>query len=326
MFTDTFIKIVESILTVDKFQLQSSAAIATKQIATAVIQWSKEGLHMNQLAIFAEHLESELRSCCDAKSSSGTLKKEKLWGLYHQKRTSKLFNDSWIQFLKGSVEVEVHPAFYQYVTQEMFTKIIEEAFPVGPSSSKSTLSSDRCTCSGGSLNYVEQNAVRYIAGYTCRKLRDKICSSSEPSKDTMMQCLSEMAGEDDSDVNLSSEDWISMLDRGGLWLVNDQTYTLFAMMEEIIQTKWTKANIDAQGEGAKQGVIDAILQNEDILFQWCFCCGGLDMENNLLTKIVELFVTIRGFASASSCLELYKQAHQRTLQKKKALRKTLCDS
>jgi len=93
---DTFIKIVESVLTIDKFQLQSPAAIVTKQIATAVIQWNKEGLHMNQLAIFVKNLEAELRSCCDAKSPSGKLKK--LCGLYHQKRTPELFNDSWILF------------------------------------------------------------------------------------------------------------------------------------------------------------------------------------------------------------------------------------
>jgi len=46
-----------------------------------------------------------------------------------------------------------------------------------------------------------------------------------------------------------------MLDRGALWLVNDQTYTLFAMMEDIIQGTWTKANMDAQAEGAKQSII-----------------------------------------------------------------------
>ena len=62
-----------------------------------------------------------------------------------------------------------------------------------------------------------------------------------------------MAG-DDSDVNLGSEDWTNTLDRGGLWLVNDQTFTFFAIMEELIQSKWTKANVEEQGEGAKQSL------------------------------------------------------------------------
>jgi len=101
----------------------------------------------------------------------------------------------------------VYPAFYQCVTQELFKKIIEEAFPVGPPSSKSTSSSDRCTCSGGSLNYVEQNAIYYTCSWLhMQKFNYKIKFVLQNPARTIMQCLSEMAGNDDLDVNLSSED------------------------------------------------------------------------------------------------------------------------
>ena len=276
--------------------------------------------HGTTYSFCVKYLEAQLRGCCDVKSSSGQLKKEKLWGLYHQKRTSKDFNNCWHQFLESLIKVgKAHPAFYQYITQELFTKIIEEAFPVTPSTSACTASVRSKRYDGRSLNYVEQNAVRYVAGYTCRKLHDTIQSSTNPNKNAMILCLSEMTG-DDSDVNLGSEDWTNTLDRGGLWLVNDQTFTFFAIMEELIQSKWTKANVEEQGEGAKQSLINTILQNEDILFQWSFCSSGLDDEKSLLAKIVELFVTVRGFARAS-CLELLQQAHQKTLQKKKHLEK-----
>lgn len=46
----------------------------------------------------------------------------------------------------------------------------------------------------------------------------------------------------------------------------------------------------------------------------------------LLKEIVELYVTVRGQAFVSSCMELYKQAHKKTVQKKRALRKELCSS
>ena len=100
---------------------------------------------------------------------------------------------------------KAHPAFYQYVTQELFTKIIEEAFPVTPSSSACTASVSSKRYNGRSLNYVEQIAVRYVAGYTCTKLHDTFQSSTNPKKNTVILCLSEMAG-DYSDVNLGSED------------------------------------------------------------------------------------------------------------------------
>jgi len=139
-FIAVFIKIVKSVLIADKFQLSSPPAIATKQIAVDIIQWSKDVENMGHLAVFAKHLETELRSCCaNVKSSTGKLRKEKLWGLFHQKRTSEAFNNNWIKFLKNSVEIkETQPEFYQDVTQELFTKINEGAFPVTPPTSSST--------------------------------------------------------------------------------------------------------------------------------------------------------------------------------------------
>ena len=51
-----------------------------------------------------------------------------------------------------------------------------------------------------------------------------------------------------------------------------------------------------------------------------------DVTSAVLKQIVKLYVTIRGFVFTTSCLELYKQAHKKTLQKKKALRRELCPS
>ena len=80
--------------------------------------------------------------------------------------------------MKNSIEIkETQPAFYQHVTQELFTKIIEKAFPVIPSTSSSTCKLG--SFSGRSLNYVEQNAVRHVAGYTCRKLWENFFLLSE---------------------------------------------------------------------------------------------------------------------------------------------------
>ena len=57
--TDVFIKVVESVLTADKFQLPSPSA-TTKEIAVAVIQWSKEETHTEQLTAFVNILRHSL--------------------------------------------------------------------------------------------------------------------------------------------------------------------------------------------------------------------------------------------------------------------------
>ena len=46
----------------------------------------------------------------------------------------------------------------------------------------------------------------------------------------MVLLLMECAG-DEMDSNDGTEMWLNMIDRGGLWHVNDQTYSLFEIME-----------------------------------------------------------------------------------------------
>ena len=95
-------------------------------------------------------------------------------------------------------------------------------------------------------------------------------------------------------------------------------------MEEMIQSVLQKEIADQIDDGTKKKIMDKILGDEDLLFQWCFVVRTVvDIEHSevLLTKITELYLTIRGNAFASSCLELYKQASKQTLQKKMGLRK-----
>ena len=59
---------------------------------------------------------------------------------------------------------------------------------------------------------------------------------------------------------------------------------------------------------------------------WCLVTASYNdaVATTVLHKIVDLYVTIRGFAFATSCIEMYKQEHKKTLQKRWALRSELC--
>ena len=55
-----------------------------------------------------------------------------------------------------------------------------------------------------------------------------------------------------------------------------------------------------------------------------FCAGDIGNEIDLiLRQMVNLYVTVRGFAFAETCLEMYKEAKGATVSKKKGLRKEL---
>ena len=75
-------------------------------------------------------------------------------------------------------------------------------------------------------------------------------------------------------------------------------------------------------------VVSAVLNNEDVLFHWCMLAAGTDDADatKLLKMMVELYVTIRGFSFATSCVEIYKQSTKKTLQKGKGIRKEVFTS
>ena len=139
-----------------------------------------------------------------------------------------------------------------------------------------------------------------------------------------MLFISDLSG-DEWDEAKATEEWTNAIDRGGLWHVSDATYTIFYLMEEEIRKHLIAKCAKNYNEGMKKMILDAVLGNEELLFQWSMLSSSLDAEigTTILCKMVELYVNIRGFAFASSCLELYKQQHKKKTQKSKALRRKL---
>ena len=127
------------------------------------------------------------------------------------------------------------------------------------------------------------------------------------------------------DIDDTSDNWLKLVDRGGLWHINNKDFAVFAIMEEHIRHHLS--TLGSKPEGTTQLLIDGLLQNDDLLFEWHFCTSQIDNEIGmlLLKHLINLYVTVRGFAFASSCLELYKQSQKTTLSKQKALGKKLTE-
>ena len=68
-----------------------------------------------------------------------------------------------------------------------------------------------------------------------------------------------------------------------------------------------------------------ITGSDDVAFYWCMLCTEAEEEENeeLLARIVDLWVTIRGFSFVRSWMEMFKQASKKGTQRAKALRKDL---
>lgn len=115
------------------------------------------------------------------------------------------------------------------------------------------------------------------------------------------------------------------VDRGGLWYVKNTTYILFVSIEEEVRKCLKQLHT---GSGHKPAIIKSVMESEDVEFYWLICQADFDVGDDetyqlLLHKIVELYLTVRGYSYASNQMEMNKQATCKGTQKANALRRDL---
>ena len=73
-------------------------------------------------------------------------------------------------------------------------------------------------------------------------------------------------------------------------------------------------------------ITDTLLSNNDLCAQWILATSTTTDDEHafsILKMVVDLYITIRGFAFTKSCLELYKKATKKHVAKSKGIRKEL---
>ena len=131
-----------------------------------------------------------------------------MWGHYHKLRSSDSVRSDWIKFVQESVGRTPSPVFYQHAIHEVFKCLIKCEYPVA--------SDDETGCNK-EITREEENVLRYVAGYICRKICDKLQATSLPHKEDLILCIHDMCGHDESDESEGegTKDWINAVDRGG---------------------------------------------------------------------------------------------------------------
>ena len=107
-----------------------------------------------------------------SKNRSDMINSEKLWSGYHQITTSQSFRAGWEEFL-GGCDVEKEPMIYQHITDEVFTKLVEQTVHTAVSEQNEQDDEEE-----PSLTYEEANAVSYVGGYVIHALMQKKLSQN----------------------------------------------------------------------------------------------------------------------------------------------------
>lgn len=289
------------------FQLPSPGAKEALTTATTLERWCVDEKNIKLLTQFSDWLVASLRTCSYWYGHSHSAQKrnrETMWGYYHQLRTSKQFKDRWGTFLQQSVGNS--SAVYQYISHAVFKELIKQTFDVGQSAAQSMP-----TATAPPMTKEEKYALRYVAGYICKKVRVQLEGSVLPHKDTMISLLMQLCLETEDVDDEATAAWINSIDRGGLTHVSNTAYNIFAAIEEGIRLHLSIASAAKQCKGSRQDLVNCSLKNENVQLLWNqFIPEDMktDLVSSLLLKeIVELYVTVRDQAFVSSCMELYKQ-------------------
>ena len=174
--------------------------------------------------------------------------------------------------------------------------------------------------------------MRYACGYVSHRLLKKFEKRKGDKFFQFVHCLGEMAvvGER-GDVLAYTHKWLSLVNRGGLFPLNDNTFNFFVEVEKCVRVYLRKHVLasSADGESFKQDVHQRVTSNDDVQFHLSVLSQEVhDAEDaeELLNEIVALWVTVRGFSMTATWMEAYKKAEKKTVQKSTGLRKGLSGS
>lgn len=285
---------------------------------------SQDDDHLSQFDAFASNLMKLLEKCffsCiskDVECRSKYVQREKVWSAFHQLRLGGL-NKLWHDLFCQHGFPKLSPIVYQQVNQRVYSDLIDSHLSTQINNTVETpvLTSD------------EENILRYVAGYVPFKLLNQYEKNlSSESADGIIECLSAMAvNGEESDLLQYTTKWIDLVNRGGLFEINDTTYVFFREVEIKVRKKLFMAfNRTTVDRDLKDSIISTIASDDNVQFYWTILSVDIETEAlaiKVLKQIIGTWLTVRGFSIAGTWLEQYLQIRKQGSSKKKGLRTEL---
>ena len=300
----------------DSFKINTPAIINTRTCAEDFLNWCLTTASLCSLDNFCKKITECLQQVI-LSSAKKSCNKEKLWREFYLLRCSPDFVLQWTTFL-SECQIPVRPVLYQHLTDIIFKTLLQNHFRIVQLDT---------TDSSDSTSH-ERSALRYASGYICRHLHKKLERENHDLKEEMILCLVSLGRDTNSEECGSDEEWLKLMDRGGLYHVKETTFQLFCAIEN--QARSVLEALTKPCSASKLDMIKKITEDDDVQFYWIISTADFEIDdtethNLLLYKTVELFVTMRGFSKASAWMEKYKQSVKKTTQLSKSLRRDLHD-
>ena len=322
----SFESAIQAVLGDAGFKFPSQPAQEALEIAGRLGSWCKDTKNTEAMTTFVGKLFQVFDKCiqCSTRKLTHTKLMEKIWGAYYDECSQQSFRESWMEFLKNSVEHDRDsPIFYNFMTDTLFRSAIKQYFEIEESSQDTGQQADE-------LTYDEKNIVRYVAGALYRAVQDKVRRSCHPTpmKKELLLCLEELLEGYDEEYD-DSTDWTKLVDRGGLNHVSNTTFALLSAMEIVVKV-YTATHQAAthQAEFNAEAVKSKVMESDEVHLQWesLSTNWGEKESEALLELVIDHYLTVRAHACAKNYMEKYKNRTKTRVQKSQAFRKTLSGS
>ena len=177
---------------------------------------------------FAERFSDNLQSHME-KLFEKTLKLSKLWPAFQKYSLSDELQKEWKAFC-DTLSLEMKSLFWQYITEEVFKRMLQAKVKAAGQSSSSGEADD--DVQDVVLTFEEKNAINYIGGYIVKQLHSKIVTRKS-HVDALLLLQSDIP------TGLESSQWTETVDRGGLTHINEMFYYCLVAIEKGVQKLYT---------------------------------------------------------------------------------------
>ena len=216
---------LQNVLDDPTFSTKSQEAVNARMGTEYMLNWCSNQDNLRTLLKFSKDLIQDLERAL-VNPNGKLLQRDKVWETYFYIRSQETFSNRWTTFLCGANSPIGAPVLYQHLTDIIFKELLREKYSVSANDSERA---------GPVITLDEANVLRYVAGYVCRHLRKKIEASNRPLKEDMVLYLMTMVKDKSEASSGPCEEWTNLVDRGGLWHVQENTHSLFLCLEEEVR-------------------------------------------------------------------------------------------
>ena len=318
---------LELLLQLDELKVNTDTTREVAQVIERLIR--VEGVQKTELVNLVERVRESFSHMMELvkRRRSVTSKLDKLYCLFHQfsvGESYRLLSES-----EKKTGLKISEILWQILIEKEFMCFLSRHL-IAPSVENASQVPD----SARTLSNIEMNAIRYTAGYVMRKVEEKYAKKKTKEAHECAVALQMLAGKLHNDPQREHEDptqkWVNMVNRGGLYIVEDAIYDLFVSIELIVDSKLSEI-IKNCGEGIEQvqkSNLAWVCEDEEVQSIWSqINLGSIEDEHviseELLKEIVYMWVTTRGHSKTHKIKEEYKKNQKKTIKGTRSLRKEL---